>query len=364
MPGTVAKLDMSLDDLVDSDCEGFGKAKGKGKSARSARASPYEGARDRAPRRDDAGVGGNCRVFVGNLPYSATWQDLKDHMRAAGRVLFCDILPEHGTALGSKGCGLVEYATPAEAKRAIKQLTDTDLAGRPIFVREDREAEAAPGPRSFGPKIGGGGGRHDRGDNGPDLGGSTNVFVGNLAYSVSWQELKDHMRAAGNVLHCDIMADPGTPLGSKGCGLVQYETTAEARRAIRKLSETVIKGRAIFVREDREDQGSIDEPPARRRASPSPRRESRRERGDGGGGCTVFVGNLPYSATWKDLKDHMRHAGDVLHADIMPERGTAMGSKGCGLVEFASPRDARRAIRELTDTMLRGRLIFVREDRE
>ena len=37
---------------------------------------------------------------VGNLPYSTSWQDLKDHMRKAGDVLFCEILQEPGTATG------------------------------------------------------------------------------------------------------------------------------------------------------------------------------------------------------------------------------------------------------------------------
>lgn len=39
-------------------------------------------------------------------------------------------------------------------------------------------------------------------------------------------------------------------------------------------------------------------------------------------------------------------------------------SKGCGLVEYSSPREARTAIHELTNSELEGRLIFVREDRE
>eukprot|EP00438_Fugacium_kawagutii_P025354 Skav236516 [mRNA] locus=scaffold78:805108:810632:+ [translate_table: standard] len=42
----------------------------------------------------------NRRVFVGNLAYSVTWQELKDHMRGAGDVLFCEILKEPGTTLG------------------------------------------------------------------------------------------------------------------------------------------------------------------------------------------------------------------------------------------------------------------------
>lgn len=60
-------------------------------------------------------------------------------MRSAGDVTFCDILMERGTNR-SRGCGIVEYSHPKDAARAIRELTDTELDGRLIFVREDREA--------------------------------------------------------------------------------------------------------------------------------------------------------------------------------------------------------------------------------
>lgn len=41
----------------------------------------------------------------------------------------------------SKGCGLVEYASQEEAAKAIAELNNTELEGRLIFVREDREPE-------------------------------------------------------------------------------------------------------------------------------------------------------------------------------------------------------------------------------
>lgn len=312
------------------------------------------------------GGNGNTRVFVGNLPYSTSWQDLKDHMRKAGEVLFCEILAEPGTALGSKGCGLVEFATPAAARRAISDLTDTAIQGRKIFVREDRETESQS-----------------------NFQGGRRVFVGNLAYSVSWQDLKDHMRQCGEVLHCDILREPNTTLGSKGCGIVEFASASSAKRAIHEMTESMLKGRAIFVREDREEHGSTGHFEHREKVRfgrPSkPERFGRarsrsysagRQRWQpvggakggysegGGSNRRVFVGNLAYSVTWQELKDHMRRAGDVLFCEILKERGTTLGSKGCAIVEYSNASEARRAIRSMTDTELRGRKMWVREDRE
>ena len=57
-------------------------------------------------------------------------------MRTAGTVNFCNVMGANGR---SKGCGLVEFATPEEAQNAIRTLHDSELDGRRIFCREDRE---------------------------------------------------------------------------------------------------------------------------------------------------------------------------------------------------------------------------------
>ncbi len=138
-----------------------------------------------------ARLGGNgkqdCRVYVGNLSWDVSWQDLKDHMRSAGEVSFAEVMTQPDGR--SKGCGVVEYESAEDAKQAIDTLNDSELKGRMIFVREDRETGRGGG--------GGGGGGDFRG--GSRGGSSTSIYVGNLAYETSWQDLKDHMRQAGNV---------------------------------------------------------------------------------------------------------------------------------------------------------------------
>ena len=57
-------------------------------------------------------------------------------MRTAGTVNFCNVMGANGR---SKGCGLAEFATPEEAQNAIRTLHGSELDGRRIFCREDRE---------------------------------------------------------------------------------------------------------------------------------------------------------------------------------------------------------------------------------
>jgi hypothetical protein len=55
---------------------------------------------------------------VSNLSWGVSWQDLKDHFRGAGTVVYADVMKEQG-GTRSKGCGIVEYESPSEAGPAV-----------------------------------------------------------------------------------------------------------------------------------------------------------------------------------------------------------------------------------------------------
>lgn len=288
----------------------------------------------------------SCRVYVGNLSWDVAWQDLKDHMRDAGDVVYAEVMQDGDGR--SKGCGVVEYKSTEEAQEAIKTLSDTELKGRMLFVREDRETSNT---RSSG----------------------SSVYVGNLAYETSWQDLKDHMRQAGNVDQANVLSsDDGR---SKGCGIVTYQNARDAARAIRELQNSVLHGRPIFVREDREQGGGGGGGRGGGRDS-NRRRGGGRGRGrggysqgyggggDGGGasGCALFVGNLSYDTSWRELKDHFRQCGDVDRVEV-PE-GPDGRKKGFGTVRFYKEADAQHAIQTLNGVELQGRELEVREDQK
>ncbi|KAF9427596.1 hypothetical protein BGZ94_004592 [Podila epigama] len=175
------------------------------------------------------------------------------------------------------------------------------------------------------------------------------VYVGNLSYDVKWTNLKDFMREIGPVAHADVLLTRDGR--SKGCGVVEFQNAEDAQTAIRKLNDVVLMGRPVFVREDRESEsrigfsggrgGGVNPPPPRdhRVGSSS---SSRRDVGISSGTRQIYVGNLPYAVTWKDLKDLFRRVGPVDRADVFVGRDNR--SKGSGTVSFDSAHDVPRAI--------------------
>jgi RNA recognition motif-containing protein len=94
------------------------------------------------------------RLYVGNLAYAVTDQDLKDLFCESGTVESVAVIPDRLTGQ-SKGFGFVEMADAAEGDAAIKSLDGSELKGRNIKVNEAKPREGGSGG---GPRGGGGGG--------------------------------------------------------------------------------------------------------------------------------------------------------------------------------------------------------------
>ena len=73
------------------------------------------------------------KLFVGNLSFSVTDQQLMDTFAACGTVESAKIIMDRETGR-SKGFGFVEMATPAEAQSAIARFHESDASGRPMNV--------------------------------------------------------------------------------------------------------------------------------------------------------------------------------------------------------------------------------------
>lgn len=96
----------------------------------------------------------STKLYVGNLAFGTTENDIQDAFAAFGTVLETNLMLDRITNQ-SRGFAFVTMASDAEAQKAIESLNGQDLGGRALTVNVARPREARPG----GGGGGGGGGR-------------------------------------------------------------------------------------------------------------------------------------------------------------------------------------------------------------
>ncbi|KAI4209725.1 MAG: hypothetical protein LQ351_007379 [Letrouitia transgressa] len=353
------------------------------------------------------------RVYVGNLSYDVKWHHLKDFMRQAGDVLFADVLLlPNGMSKVSEWRvpgfllieTIVEYASREQAQQAVNTLSNQNLMGRLVYVREDREAEprfTGPAPARGGyesgpPRGGYGGGYGTASSGGGGGGGGRQIFVNNLPYNVGWQDLKDLFRQAtqqGAVIRADVHL--GHDGRQKGSGIVAFETPDDARNAIAQFNGYDWQGRILEVREDRFASsvpggfggrggygmsarggfggrggyggrgsfaggyggrggfgGGYGGPPASNienganSAPPNPFTDYATAGGERSE--TIYVRNLPWSTSNEDLVELFTTIGKVERAEIQYEPNGR--SRGTGVVQFDGVENADTAIDDLVNS--------------
>ena len=82
-------------------------------------------------------------IYVGNLAYSITDDELREAFAAFGEVSRANVIMDRETGR-SKGFGFVEMPDSAQAEAAINALNEKDLSGRPIRVNEAKPREDRP----------------------------------------------------------------------------------------------------------------------------------------------------------------------------------------------------------------------------
>ncbi|EEF57415.1 RNA recognition motif domain-containing protein [Pedosphaera parvula] len=108
------------------------------------------------------------KLFVGNLPFSTTENDLQDHFSGAGTVIAVNIMQDRATGR-SRGFAFIEMGSQAEADAAVAQYHGKEFQGRALTVNEARPREERPPGGGGG--YGGGGRGGDRGGRGGGGGG-------------------------------------------------------------------------------------------------------------------------------------------------------------------------------------------------
>ncbi|XP_028982654.1 serine-arginine protein 55 isoform X3 [Diachasma alloeum] len=201
------------------------------------------------------------RVYVGGLPYGTRERDLERFFRGYGR--FRDVLIKNGY-------GFVEFDDYRDADDAVYELNGKELLGERITVERARGTPRGSDQWRYGDSRGGHGDsrrsrddtRHDRDSvnrntrtassykqslprYGPPTRTEYRLTVENLSTRVSWQDLKDYMRQAGEVTYADAHKQ------RRNEGVVEFATYSDLKNAIDKLDDTELNGRRIRLVEDK-----------------------------------------------------------------------------------------------------------------
>jgi RNA recognition motif-containing protein len=88
------------------------------------------------------------KLYVGNLSFTATEDELRDYFAQAGTPDSVAIIRDRMTGK-SRGFGFVEMSSDGEAVQAIEQLDGKDFKGRPLKINEARARDAGGGSRGY-----------------------------------------------------------------------------------------------------------------------------------------------------------------------------------------------------------------------
>lgn len=104
------------------------------------------------------------KLYVGNLPYTTTEEDLRTLFAQAGTVTSVEVIKDRFTG-DSKGFAFVEMSSQSEGENAIRMFNGYSLENREIKVNVARPREERS-PGGFGERRGGGYGGHGQGGRG------------------------------------------------------------------------------------------------------------------------------------------------------------------------------------------------------
>ncbi|GAY40944.1 hypothetical protein CUMW_055660 [Citrus unshiu] len=168
---------------------------------------------------------------------------------------------------------------------------------------------------------------------------SRTLYVGNLPGDIREREVEDLFYKYGPIAHIDLKIPPRPP----GYAFVEFEEARDAEDAIRGRDGYDFDGHRLRVELAHGGRGRSSSDRHSSHSSGRGRGVSRRSE------YRVLVTGLPSSASWQDLKDHMRRAGDVCFSQVFRD-----GSGTTGIVDYTNYDDMKHAIKKLDDSEFRN----------
>jgi RNA recognition motif-containing protein len=185
-----------------------------------------------------------CKLYIGNLGYDTSAEDLKHQFAQYGELTDLTVVTDRETG-SSRGFAFATYTNPDDASAAVRELDGFEVDGRQLRVNLSKPKEARS--NDFG--GGGGGGGYGGGRGGGGGGGGVDackVFVGNLGWDTTQDALQAAFSQYGQLSDVKLVTDRDTG-NSRGFAFVTFRDQAGAESAIANLDATELDGREIRV---------------------------------------------------------------------------------------------------------------------
>jgi len=276
--------------------------------------------RDPAVRR--SGVG---NIFIKNLDKEIDNKALLDTFAQFGTITSAKVAMD-GQG-NSKGYGFVQFETAEAVQAAIDNVNGMELNDKQVYVGPfQRRAERSnTGETKF-----------------------NNVYVKNLAESVTDEGLRAKFAEHGVVTSCVIMKDEEGK--SKGFGFVCFEAPEGAASAVENLDGYTEDEKAWVVCRAQKKAEREAELKAKFDAE-------RRERMEKMAGANLYIKNLEDGSDDEKLRELFKEFGTITSCRVM--RDASGASRGSAFVAFSSPDEATRAVTEMNGKMVGAKPLYV-----
>jgi nucleolin len=188
----------------------------------------------------------DAKLFVAGLPDSVSEDVLKQLFEATGGKVVSVSLPKDRTTGRPRGFGFVTLATPQEAQAARDALDGSMQAGKSISVRPfqaepPKRGDGPPGPRITGGPPG------PRGPGGPQQAPDRTLYVGNLPYDATQEEVQTLVNGAvaDSVVRVHLPMDADGR--KRGFGFVTMASAEAAKSAADALRNADLRNRRLVV---------------------------------------------------------------------------------------------------------------------
>lgn len=273
-------------------------------------------------------------IFVRNLPFSATDEQLQELFCDVGEIKRRFVVREHGVRDKCRGFGYVTFTTPEEAQEAVKKtvkfkgrVLNLSLADRrPLKKRTAHEDEAAAPPVAKRQKI------QSKARPPADIGRT--VVLKNLAEVITKKQIYKKCRKFGHVEETVFPVED-----REQAAFVKFVKHHDARVCVTELNGRVFIGQtvtAVLASREGKEPSKISLMKAR-----------------------LIVRNLSFNSSEDELRNLFSKHGKVIDVSIPVRHGTEKTRVGCAFVQFANVFEAARAMKEVNMTEIGGRPVAV-----